>query len=259
VKKFFWFKIFPILVLIGVLVLLNKYSWQGDDISILSINNDKVEIISVSPDRGVVNDYTVENVDLWIPNGMGWYPVSRAGLIVKNDENLAKKIAFYNFGFWPKLVIINEKWDSNQSLLSHLGPVGFLRYKLSTDNWLWKKDTLKMQNLAEIMPRDMADNKVIFADIKLNIVNATGKNGFGNMIADRLEWWGAMVTSVQTRDVENKSRLYFDFKSKEAIYARELATIFGCEAQDRAGGIELVLGTELEEVLKYSQTYVRSF
>jgi hypothetical protein len=257
-KKIFWFKVFPLLIVIGVFFGLNRSSWQGDDLSILSMRNDKLEIINVSPERGMVNTYAVENMDLWIPNGMGWYPASRLGLIVKDDDDLARKVTFYNFGFWPKVISRNENWGDNRSLWSMLGPVGWLRFRLMSDDWLWKKDSLDMANLVEIMPRDMSNNKIIQADIKINVINASLKNGFGNMIADRLEWWGLTVTSVQTSEVEEKTKLFYDFKSKNGVTLKLLAKIIGAESVDSAENFQLVLGTDLEGVLKYSQTYVRS-
>ncbi len=252
-------KLVILVLVIGGGFLVNKMSWQGDDLAILSINSDKVEMVNISPSRGMVNSYEIQNMDLWIPNGMGWYPVSRLSLIVKDDEELARKVFFYNFGFWPQVVLRDKSWKDNLSLWKMLGPVGWLRFRLLTDQWLWKKDVLKIDNLVEVMPRDMAQTKILEADIRINVVNASGKNGLGNMIADRLEWWGLMVTSVQTREVEDKCRIYFDFKNKNKEIMSFLAKILNCEKIDRSGQVELVLGQEYEEMIKYSQTYVRSF
>lgn len=247
------------MILIGSIFIANKMSWQGDDFSIFSINEDKVEIINISPERGMINVYEINNVDLWIPNGMGWYPVSRLNLIVKGDKELAKKIAFYNFGFVTKKVVIGKDWNKNDFLWSNLGPGGWLRYRLTVDEWLWKSETLSIENLDEFMPRDMADSKILSADIKINVINATGKNGFGNMMADRLEWFGLTVTSVQTRDVEKSCQIYFDFSKPEKEIINNLAGVLECKINNRVGMTELVLGTDMEEMLKYSQTYVRAF
>jgi len=253
------FKIIFLILILGIIFILNKFSWQGEDVTILSINGEKVEMVNVSPERGVINNYEVKNMDIWIPNGMGWYPVSRLGLIIKDDVELAKKIAFYNFGFWPKFVVKQDNWSSDKQLISMLGPVGWLRFRLTSDDWLWRKELLKVEDLAEVMPRDLALNKILKADIKINIVNSSGKNGFGNMMADRLEWWGLMVTSVQTRDVEKETKIYVDFKSKDIETINFLAKIMGCKVINQSGSNELVLGTDVEEMVKYSQTYVRSF
>lgn len=258
-KKMFWFKLVPILVIVFGIFLANKFSWQGEDISILSINGDKVEMINVSPSRGMVNTYVVEDMDLWIPNGMGWYPANRLGLIVKNDVKLAQRTAFYNFGFWPKQVMLEQKWHQGKSLLSLLGPVGFIRYKLMSAEWLWRNEKLDINNISEIMPRDMADSVRLLSDIKINVINATGKNGLGNMIADRLEWFGLMVTSVQTYEAQKSCQLFYDYSAKDRESAVILANIFACEVVNRQGLMELIVGTEMEEVIKYSQTYVRSF
>lgn len=248
-------------IIVGVFVA-NKMSWQGEDFSIFSIDAEKVEIVNISPERGMVNSYEIKNMEVWIPDGKGWYPVSRLGLIVKNDIELVKKIAFYNFGFWPKVVVLNGGWNNNQFMWKALGPIGWIRYRLSVDEWLWKSDILNKDNLAEEIPRDMADSEILSADIKLNVVNATGKNGFGNMVADKLEWWGMTVTSVQTRDVEKECQIYFDFNSAKQSNNFEkfelLAKIIGCKTVNREGSSELVLGTDSEEMVKYSQTYVRS-
>jgi hypothetical protein len=251
-------KLFLILVIIGGVFWANKYSWQGGDISILSINEDKVEMINVSPSRGMVNTYVIENMDLWIPNGMGWYPASRLGLIVNDDIKLAREVMFYNFGFWPKQVLRQQKWNQNKSLWSMLGPIGLIRYRLISENWLWRNDKLKLANLFEIMPRDMASNDIVSSDVKINVINASGKNGFGNMIADRLEWLGLMVTSVQTFELQKTCQIYYEYLGKETKVALMLAQIFGCETINRQGMFELILGTDIEEVIKYSQTYVRA-
>jgi len=252
-------KLLIILVLIGSIFIVNKMSWQGGDFSILSIDQNNVSLINISSDRGMVNSYKISNMDLWIPNGMGWYPAERLGMIIKNDVNLAKKVTFYNFGFWPKEVSLSGKWNSEKSLWSMLGPFGYIRFKILSEDWLWKNDNLKDENYDEIIPRDLSDNKIIANDIKINIVNASGKNGFGNMIADRLEWYGLMVLSVQTADVEKGCRLVFDFNSKANKTLIALAEIINCEKINQAGVVELVLGEDLSEMLKYSQTYVRSF
>lgn len=253
-------KIIVILIVVLGVFLVNKFSWQGVDISILNIVDDKVEMINVSSTRGMVDVYTVENMDIWIPNGMGWYPASRLGLIVKDDVQLAKKVSFYNFGFWPKHVILDQKWNSNKNLLAMLGPVGWLKYRLMLDSWLWRSGAINITELAESMPRDLADSEVISTDIKINVVNATGKNGLGNMVADRLEWFGLMVTSVQTFEPQKTCQIYFDSAkiSKNREVANTLAKIFECELINRAGLFEIVLGQDMEEVIKYSQTYVRA-
>jgi len=249
--------------MVGGVFLLNKFSWQGEDFLIFSIDGEKVEMINISPERGMVNSYVIANMDLWIPNGMGWYPVSRLGLIVKNDVKLAQRTAFYNFGFWPQVISFQNSWSDNRSLWSILGPIGWFRFRLSSDQWLWKNETLKINNLREIMPRDMSSSQIVGADIKINVVNATGKNGLGNMMADRLDWWGLMVTSVQTAEKEKESRLYVDFnlakKNNTFEIINFLTKILGCKMVNREGGVELILGTDIEEMIKYSQTYVRSF
>jgi len=253
-------KIIVILIFVVGLFLANKFSWQGDDILILNMDGDKVEMVNVSAQRGMVNVYTVENMDVWIPNGMGWYPANRLRLIVKDDAKLASKVVFYNFGFWPNHVILDQKWNSNKNLLAMLGPVGWIKYRLMSDNWLWRNDSIDVGELAESMPRDLANSEVISNDIKINVVNATSKNGFGNMIADRLEWFGLMVTSVQTFEPQQKCQIYYDSakQNKNINVAKTLADIFGCELINRGGLFEIVLGQDMEEVIKYSQTYVRA-
>lgn len=254
-------KIKLLLILVTVLVgfLLNKFSWQGEDISILLIDNDKVKLVNVSPQRGMVNTYLVENMDLWIPNGMGWYPASRLGLIVKDDTKLAQNTVFYNFGFWPKYILKQSNWNDTKTLVSMLGPVGFIKYRLQSDGWLWKSDNLKLNDLKEIVPRDMADNRIVSSDIKINVINASGKDGFGNMIADRLEWFGLMVTSVQTFDIQKLCQINVENVDRQMMTANILSKIFNCKIENRPGLFELILGTDNEEMVKYSQTYVRAF
>lgn len=257
-KIIFWFRTVPLLVIFLGFFVAYKMSWQGGDFSIFSIDGERVELVNISPGRGMVNSYEIKDTDIWIPNGMGWYPVLRLGLIVKDDIELVKKVSFYNFGFWPNEVVLSGRWNKNSFLFSVLGPVGWLRYRLSVSEWLWKSETLKMDSLSEVISRDMSDSKILASDIKINIVNASGKNGFGNMMADRLEYWGLTVTSVQTGNLEKQCQLYFDFATENKKILDDLASILNCNKVNQTGLAELVLGTDSEEMIKYSQTYVRS-
>jgi hypothetical protein len=268
-------KFFLILIAAAVVILsgwwINRISWKGDDFLFMEVFEDRLTLINISPVRGMINSLEISGaVDLWIPNGMGWYPASKLKLILdqeKNQPNLGKITAFYNFGFWPELVESGDNWRTNQWLWKNLGPLGWLRFRLQADDWLQKNESINRQlplekeNLEEIMSRDMADNLVIEKNIRLAVVNASGKNGFGNMVADRLGWWGMMVTAVDTSEETDECRISYrgGFPTEKEI-SQILAKILSCRLEEKeGGGMEVVLGRETERMVKYSETYVRTF
>ncbi len=266
------------LVLTGVATLIlggwwvYQLSWKGGDYLIMKVREEQLTFINISPSRGMINSLSVlGSVDLWIPNGMGYYPATKLQLILEQENNqpdLGKMVAFYNFGLWPVSIISGGNWQSNRWLWENLGPLGWLRFRLQVDDWLQKKETilgklsLEKENLEEKIPRDMAENEVIEKNIRLTVVNASGKNGFGNMIADRLGWWGVMVTAVDTRDEEDGGcKINYNSEIEaEKETSQKLAKILSCSTHGvSGGGMEVVLGKGIEEMIKYSETYVRTF
>ena len=264
-------------VLIGIVMLgwggwwAYQSSWKGGDFLIMEVEKEKLTFVNISPSRGMINSLLVlGSVDLWIPNGMGYYPTSKLQLILEQENsqpNLGKMVAFYNFGLWPVSVIYNEDWQNNRWLWKNLGPLGWLRFRLQADDWLQKKETisgdlsLAKESLEEKIPRDMAENDVIEKNIRLVVVNASGKNGFGNMVADRLGWWGIMVTTVDTREEEDGCQINYNSEVRaEKDISQKLADILVCKTKGvSGGGMEVVLGKGIEEMIKYSETYVRTF
>lgn len=248
-----------------------RTSWRGDDFLIMEIVDSGVTLINISPARGIVNNLEIfGEVNLWIPNGMGFYPASKLKLILEqesNQPNLGKMIAFYNFGFWPNRVETGGDWQTNQWLWENLGPLGWFRFRLQVDNWLQKKEILYRQlplekeSLEEIMSRDMAENGIIDKNIRVAVVNASGKNGFGNMVADRLGWWGMMVTAVDTEEESDECQIRYNGKvPAEKEISLKLGDILSCQLTENEGGeMEVVLGRGIERMVKYSETYVRTF
>ena len=102
---------------------------------------------------------------------------------------------------------------------------------------------------------------MIEKNIRLVVVNASGKNGFGNMVADRLGWWGIMVTTVDTREEEDGCQINYNSEVRaEKDISQKLADILVCKTKGVSGdGMEVVLGKGIEEMIKYSETYVRTF
>lgn len=263
-----------ILVMAVTLILggwwVYQLSWKGGDFLIMETGGEQLTFINISPSRGMINSLVIAgSVDLWIPNGMGYYPTSKLNLILEQESkqiDLGKKIAFFNFGLWPDR-IINNSWQNNRWLWNNLGPLGWLRFRLQVDDWLQKKERisgqlfLEKEILEEIIPRDMAENSVIEKNIRLVVINASGKNGFGNMIADRLGWWGVMVTAVDTREEEEGCWIsYNNGMELEREISLKLANILSCQIKESSENeMEVVLGKGVERMVKYSETYVRSF
>ena len=71
----------------------------------MEIVDSGVTLINISPARGMVNNLEIfGEVNLWIPNGMGFYPASKLKLILEqesNQPNLGKMIAFIILVFGP--------------------------------------------------------------------------------------------------------------------------------------------------------------
>lgn len=256
-----------VVVLVGFLFL--KKGWRNSDFKMGIITPDRVALLSISPPRGMINLLTVyPEVDLWLPEGMGWYPSNKIKKIFDNEKNtdLMKKMFYYNFGFMPeKIAFFNDvdEWRG-WGLAKYLGVVDWIRYMVSQDNWLYKTEIvnrsleIEKEKLDEILPRDFADSELTGGEVRISVVNATEENGLGSFVADRLNWMGFNVVSVESEakkaDCEIMVKTTVNALTKK--YTDLLAQMYKCSQISNASLLPdeavLYLGQNYASMIKYS-------
>lgn len=264
-----------LILIIGLLGGLIKWKWRDDDFRVGIVTPENVALLSISPGRGMINLLTVDGeVELWLPGGMGWYQASRIKKISEMDKNkdLIDKMLYYNFGFIPEKIAYLDKVSDwrNWNLIKYLGAFDWLRYKFFQENWLFKSEVIsrslamEKENLDEILPRDFSDNELSSGEVKVSVVNASGENGLGSFVADRLNWMGFSVVGVETEAIKKDCQIMTTTVSSETTkkYVDILVKIFNCSQTSNAAMLPseaiIYLGQNYAEMLKYS-TYVRSF
>lgn len=262
-------RILVVLIIVLGLGLILKKNWRGNDFKLGIITQDRVAMLSISPTRGMINLLVVNpEVELWIPEGMGWYPSNKIKKIYEDGKNaeLMKKTFYYNFGFLPeKLAIYNEVNDwRDWDLVKYLGPLNWFRYLLEQDNWLYKIENInrslamEKENLDEILPRDFADSELQGGEVKISLMNASDENGLGAFVADRLNWMGFNVVSVGSEAKKDGCEIMVK-TSPNALtkkYTDLLAEMYKCSQLSNASllpdEVVLYLGENYASMIKYS-------
>jgi len=254
-------------LIIGVWVLFR--AWRRDDFKIGIITSDNVALLSISPSRGMINLMTVApEVELWFPEGMGWYPSSKIKKIYETEKNidLIKKMFYYNFGFFPEKIAfftdVNE-WRGWE-LVKYLGVIDWLRYLIEQDSWLYKTEVLnrsmemEKEVLDEVLPRDFADSELQSGEIKISITNATQENGLGSFVADRLNWMGFNVVAVESEGNKENCEIMVKTALDELTkkYTEMLAKIYKCSQISNAAllpnEVVMYLGQNYASMIKYN-------
>ena len=269
-------KILLFLGIISIAGLGLVKGFQKNDFRLGIIAPDRVAILSISPGRGMINLLTVNpEVEVWLPEGMGWYPSNKIKKIFDNDKDmeLMKKMFYYNFGFLPeRIAFFSEVNDWRDfELIKYLGVVDWARYLVEQENWLYKTEVinrsfeLEKETLDEILPRDFADNELMGGEIKITVVNTTEENGLGAFVADRLNWMGFNVVSVESgggKVAEGEIMVNAPDNSLAKKYTSLLAQIYSCSQKSNETLLPdeavLYLGQNYASMLKYS-SYVRTF
>lgn len=262
-------KIIFIIIVILVIGLIVKRGWRNNDFRLGIITADRIAMLSISPERGMINLLTVSpEVSVWIPEGMGWYPSNKIKKIYENERNteLMKKMYFYNFGYVPeKIAVLSEveEWR-NWSLIRYLGVVDWVRYIFQQDNWLYKTEKIvrgldfEKENMDETLPRDFADNELQSGEIKMSVVNSTDKNGLGSFVADRLNWMGFSVVSVESENIKNDCEIMVKTTPNVLTkkYTDILAKMFSCSLISNPTLLPdeaiLYLGENYASMIKYN-------
>jgi len=262
-----------LLVVVVVLVLVKK-QWREGDFKLGIITPNEIGLVSISPKREMVNLLTVNSeTQIWIPNGMGWYPSNKVlniGKMEKDDKELVGKIFFYNFGFLPDKIAVFDSVDEwrSWSLIKYLGVVEWARYVLLEEEWLYKTEYInrdlifEKEKMEEILPRDFADNLLQSEEIKVSIYNASTENGLGSFMAERLNWMGFNVVEVENAAIKDTCEVIVNSESERIVvkYADLLAKLYGCSQITNNSllnrEILLYLGQNYASMIKYN-SYIK--
>lgn len=266
IKKILW-----IVVIFGIgLFFLFRFKagkeTKGKDLKIGVITEKGLEIISISEERKIINILKIGNqVQLWIPGGLGWYRNDRIKRILdqENKRQTVSDIFFYNLGFIPdKAYFLNGEDDWKK--ISVLGLKNWIRFKVFETNFIINEEQIggdfinkSDPFLNNIMARDFADTKIVNDETRLTVINATSELGLADFIANRLTWAGFSVVSLDNSTDETKRCLIKSgSKIKENYSITVLNKLLGCELREDVDldeyETELYLGENLVQMLKYS-------
>lgn len=269
-------KIFGVVILLLIVGIFIRRGWRKNDFRMGIVGPEEVAMLSISPERGMVNLVKVDSeVLLWLPGGRGWYPSNKMKKIAKNDkENLMDRMFYYNFGFRPEKIAYVENIEEwrNWTLIKYIGIVDWLRFKFQEENWLYKEESIKRSLLAdkelldEVLPRDLADSELLRGELKMTVINASGENGLGSFSADRLNWMGFNVVGVESETAKENCELVVSTLANELTkkYADILDDIYECSRISNntilSNELLLYLGQNYASMIKYdSYNYVRTF
>lgn len=259
-----------VLTLIFLWVSLSKSSWDGRmDFRIARVSSDGLWLVSVSPERKMVNVVRVDSkAKIWIPGGLGWYQVGVLKKII-SQENLYGKwgnILFYNFGFVAdKLVVANvgEVWDDWSALTREMGWLGYAKYLWVSKQMLVRNSLINGGGLVsgeildETMSRDLADSGVLADNIGVAVINNTGASGLASFVSRRLEWSGVGVNSSENGE-EKTDGCEFRTNRQEItpVMEKVMGGLMGCKIlkqnKSAGGGDELFLGESFAQMINYS-------
>jgi hypothetical protein len=243
-------------LLIIVAVIINNCGWNGkSDFRIVSITDEGLKLISISPERKMINYLNVSGESMiWIPEGLGWYEAKNIKKILTTEkkEKLIKSMLFYNYGFWPDKVI----WGNFQINWKTLGIVGWVNYFLNEGKMIEKEEELNgsfesnQVIIDEIATRDFADSTLLSSNVKLNLFNTSNMSGAANFISQRLEWAGFSVMGISNSEKKVDTCLMIGRNNA-------LQSILGCEVENGDDNdIEVYFGDKYLEMIKYEVRYL---
>ena len=257
-KIFFSFGLIFILAVMIVISLVRKRPENGSDYRIGILADDGVSMITISPERQMINFLRLEpDSQVWIPKGMGWYrnEVIKKILSQEKKTDLMKEILFYNFGFVADKVVVLNKTDDWQ---------GKFWWRLVKNNDLIKK-TEKLKGdvdkneafLDKIMVRDFAETKIIGDDLKLSVINSGKSDGLANFITEKLERAGFSVVSVTSGEENlNKCRISYGNGVDQTFSWKIIKELFDCDLSEDSslneGEVEIYLDENWAQMIKYS-------
>lgn len=259
IVRFGWFYFYGFIILLLAAFLWNDFKWDGkNDFRIGIISDEKVSVLVLSPSRRMINRIETQgNTPMLVNGGYGWYEANKLKKLLKQEknENLAKEIFFYNFG----VVVDRIEWSDKGFTLENLGILGYLKFRLTEDNYLSNKEILttdKDKNdelLGEIALRDLADNLILSQDIKISVYNTSNTLGVASFMGKRLDWMG--LTVIETNNaVEEKIDNCKVINGSEYLI-KKLKSLWNCEyVTDNkldSNEMEIYFGEKFAKMLKY--------
>jgi hypothetical protein len=206
-------------------------------------------------------------VEVWIPGGLGWYPVRSLQKLL-DQENIGDKIyeiGFYNFGFLADDYIrLGEDGCGNDGqYIKIMGIWEWLGYKLNSDKYLLKEETVTdierdKQILFEVLSRDMSDSLVLDEGMRLGVYNNSQESGLAGLVANILEMAGMAVVLVDTEESEGEGVCELRYKNETFLESRSfniLKKSLGCveKIDERVveGELEIYLNEGYAKMINY--------
>lgn len=249
---------------------------RAGDFRLGVVTSEGLGMVAISSDRRMINVLKVDKeVEVWIPEGMGWYASDRVDKILKQEkvEDKATEIFFYNFGFIPNKVLFLARfddWEKDGVLIVNMGFLRWTRYKYDRNRMLLSEDNLnkklsdKEAFLDETMVTSFADSKVLDNDLRLTVINSANESGLAAFVARGLDRAGFTVMGIET-DPEKKIDncvLVFNSALKKSYIINQLGVVLPCKKEEvlnlDKSEAEIYLGEGFSKMLKYSN-YVRTF
>lgn len=250
-----------ILLLIGfgvVFSLTNKEKEKGSDKKIAVLADDGIAIVSISSERKMINTLVISpDVQVWIPEGLGWYRSSAVKKILQQERkiNLFDKILFYNLGFVADKTIVLKKIDDWKRKF-------WWEYFWNSGKMILKEEIIKKDIreegdlLDEVMVRDFSENKLVNEDIRLSVINTTNNDGLADFMAKNLERLGFSVISVGGGTNNDGCQIVYGDKVKETFSWKILKELIDCPQKEdlslNEGEVELYFDEKFASVIKYS-------
>jgi len=247
------------LIFWGGFFLIKKTSIKGDDFKLAILADDGVALVSISPERKMINTLRLkDDARLWIPGGLGWYRnVVIKGLLKQEKKmDLVDELFFYNFGFKADRILVLDKIDDWKIKY-------WFKYRLNSSKMLLKEELINgdiaaEENLLdEVMVRDFSETNLAKEDLKLSVFNLTNINGLANFMARRFEWLGFSVTSTESLvDMEVDSCLIkYGSEVDKSLGWKTINELITCKKEYdenlNKGEIEFYFGDNFSSVIKY--------
>lgn len=226
------------LLTVGIFLVLTWMSAaRHRDFMIGSIGDSGLFMKTVSWQRGMTNIFEVDGgMPIWIPTGLGWYKSDKVMNILEQEGklDLVDDVFFYNFGFVPEKIFINQDLESWQGWL-WVDWWNFLSGALTKKEFLDTALVGEKDKLNRLIQRDLADSEILKEEIRWSVYNLTQSNGLGAFMSEKMENLGLTVIGLD---------------SSEKVIDGPCLLVFGESGADVRGSIVL------KKILSYCKTEV---
>ena len=253
-----------LLLFLLILSFVFKNKKDGVDFKIGIIADDGVALVSISPERKMMNILKVDSESkIWIPEGLGWYRNMTVKKILKDEKKmgLANDIFFYNFGFKADRVVVLKNIDDWKNKF-------WLRYRLNYNQLLMKEELVsgdfrEQKNIFdELMVRDFSESALFEEELLLSVFNTSEINALASFMSRRLEWLGFSVMTTETLIDEDIGLCLIKYGDgvKESLGWKMIEDLFDkCNYEYdynlNSEEIELYFGEEFSSMIKYPSYY----